>query len=78
MKRVVVRGGSFKDNGLLSSKGISIQENSDNGMKDIINFSFSSSISGEEYSSYRKLIFLLPLNEFLRYKQPLRAATKHV
>ena len=38
MKRVVVRGGSVKDNGLLSSKGISIEENSNNGMKDIISF----------------------------------------
>ena len=36
MKRVVVRGGSVKDNGLLSSKGISIEENSNNGMKDSI------------------------------------------
>ena len=36
MKRVVVRGGSVKDNGLLSSKGISIEENSNNGMKDIL------------------------------------------
>ena len=31
MKRVVVRGATKNNNGVLSSKGISIEENGDNG-----------------------------------------------
>ena len=32
MKRVVVRGATSNNNGLLSSKGISIEEKGENGM----------------------------------------------
>ena len=34
MKRVVVRGATPSHNGILSSKGISIEENSEKGMFD--------------------------------------------
>ena len=65
MKRVVVRGGSVKDNGLLSSKGISIEENSNNGMKDSI---ISILLSLANNASYIRHMLLIHLNLFLRYK----------